>query len=678
MPSTRFQPSFSGGVLGPGLHGRIDVARYDVGLKIGRNVFVHPHGGVSNRPGLEFIAEVADHTKPHRLIPFERDEDEAHVLVFGGGKMKVIDNGAYVQSGGVDYEFTTGFTAATEADMDFTQIVDVLFLADHAIYPQKLSRFGLDNWSLSNVITSPVVAAPTGVTVTPKNTGTETYKYVVTPIVGGQEGEPSAVGSATTCERLDIAGAKNTITWTGTADEYNVYRGRNGVFGYIGFTKDKTFDDDNIAPDLETTPPEAANIWPSLEFYPSKVTLFSERLVFANNTQFPNRVFMSQPGDYENFRRSKTLRASDRIRMNLSGQKLSSIKGLLPLRELMVFTSGGEFTISSGDGTMSATNPIQTQYGYSGAWPIRPLVVDDTALFVDRTGRQVRDLRYAFEQDGYTGNDLTIFASHFFEGRRIVGWTFARSPASIVWVYLDDGTLLSLTYKREHQVWGWTEHDVGGAVESAATITTNGEDEVFFVVRRTIGGVTKRYIERLALREIDEAAPDDLFFVDSGVRYSGAATTTITGLGHLEGETVVALADGSVVENLTVSGGAVTLPRAASLVIVGLPYSAEIENLPPAIELQDAGNARGRPIKASRLFIQMEKTRGIKAAATAGPFQPLIQTVGDLAQPAPLFTGLADLRLSPDWNKDGTVRIRQDHPLPMTILGISPDLSVGR
>ena len=684
MPTARFQPSFAAGVLGPGLRGRMDIAKYDVALKVGKNVFIHAHGGVSNRAGTEFITEVMDSSKFHRLIPFTRDDDENYIMLMGDQEMQIIEAGAVIQDGGADYTPSTPFLSDSLVALDYVQSVDVMYFAHHAHFPQRMQRTGATTWTFGNLPVDPAISAPTGITVVPKNVPSDADEYVeftytVSPVVDGVEGFAAAGVTITDGTSLDEKGEENVIAWTGTADEYNVYRERNGVFGYIGFTGDLTFTDDNISPDLTYTPIEAAEIFESSDDYPAAVTLFQQRLVFANSINQPETVWMSQIGNFVNFTRSRILRDTDRIELDLSGEQVNRIKSMLQLRELLVFSSAGEFSVTGPNGVMTATNPIQTQYGYSGAANIKPLVVEDTALFVDRTGRSVRDLRYAFEQDGYTGNDLTIFASHFFENRIITGWGYAKNPFSVVWVHLDNGKLLSFTYKREHQVWAWCEHDIGGEVESIAAIPEGTEDAIYMIVKRNINGTVRRYVERIHPRDFDLGSPEDCFFVDCGLTYDGDATTSISGLSHLEGETLTALADGDVITDLVVSSGIVTLPRAASKVHIGFGYEAEIENLPPAIDLQDVGSARGRPIKASRLFLQLEKTRGIEACSSKrDKFAPFTQTAVDLALDIPLFTGMVDLQLYPDWNRDGTIVIRQRYPLPMTVLGISPALSVGR
>jgi len=680
MPTTRFQPSFAAGVLGPGLHGRIDVAKYDVGLKVGKNVFIHAHGGVSNRPGTEFIGEVMDSSKVHRLIPFTRDDDENYVMVMGDQEMKIIDNGAYLEtSPGVDYNPTTPFASSILFELDYVQSIDVMYFAHSSMVPQKMSRTAETTWTYADINVDPTLTAPTSVTVTPSSSGSNTYSYKISPVTDGVEGFPSAAGSNASCANLSVSGNSNEISWTGSgADEYSIYRERNGVYGYIGFTDATSFTDDNISPDLSTTPIEASGMFGSANNYPSHVTLFQQRLVFANSPNQPETIWMSRVGDFENFTKSRILKDDDRIELDITGSSVNRIRHLTQLRELMVFTSAGEFTVTGPNGVMLATNPIQTQYGYSGSAGVRPLVVEDTLLFVDRTGRGVRDLRYAFDQDGYTGNDLTIFARHFFEGKEIIEWAFQKNPYSVIWVCLDDGTLLSFTYKREHQVWAWTEHDVSGSVESITAIPEGNEDAVYMIVNRTINGSTKRYVERLHTRQFPSVTDPDCFFVDCGITYNSTATTTITGLSHLEGETVVALADGAVVEGITVSSGQVTLPAEASVVNIGLPYQAEIETLPPPIDLEGVGSARGRPHKASAIYVQLEDTRGIKIGPSSREMATLFFITDDLSEARPLYTGMERLQLHPDWNREGTIVVQQDNPLPMTILGISPEYSVGR
>lgn len=677
MPTSRFQPSFGGGVVGSALYGRIDTQKYDVALKVGRNCFIHVHGGVSNRAGTEFVAEVMDSSKRHRLLPFKRSQEENLVLVLGDSVMRIVDDGEWLMSGGAPYQISTPFNEARAQKLDFAQSVDVVYMTQNEVYPQKLSRNSEINWSFANLNINPSIAAPSDLAGTASDAGSETYKYKISAIVDGVEGLPSSEVSISS-DDLDVDGRKITLTWTAVSgQEYNIYKERNGVFGYIGFTEDGSFIDDNIGQDLTRTPVEPAERFQTSNDYPSVVNLFQQRLIVGGSINEPETIYPSRIGNYENFTRSRVLRADDSFVKSVTADGIAEVKSMLQLRELLIFTSSGEFSLTGPDGVLAATNPIETQFGYSGSRAVKPLVVEDTALFVDRTGRQVRDLRYAFEQDGYSGNDLTVFVPQYFRESRIAGWAFAKNPFSVVWAYLENGQLLSLTYKREHKVWAWCDHDLSGGLVEQITVIPEGDiDRVYLMVKRTINGQEKRYIERMDDREFVDV--EDAWFVDCGIKYEGAATTTITGLDHLEGETVSALADGNVEADLTVTGGQVTLQRAASKVIVGLPYYAEIENLSPAVELQDVGSARGRPISVNKINIQVERTRGIKAGHARDRLNEIVQTKADLSESIGMETNMISIQLFPNWNKQGTVIVRQDYPLPMTVLGISPEITIGR
>lgn len=678
MPTANLQPSFAGGLISPALHGRVDLARYDTGLATANNVFVHEYGGVSNRPGTEFIHEVVNSAVAHRLIPFALDDDDSLVLVFGNTTMQVITNGAVVQSGGSDYLVATPFTTAQSRDMDYAQSLDVMYFAQKLSYPTKVSRAANDSWTFSSVSPDPTLTSPTISSLVTGSSAapTRTYRYKVSAIIDGVESFPSAEYNIL-AKRLGVDNNAIEVYWGDVgADRYNIYRTLNQTYGFIGTSPSLGFFDDNYIADLTITPVEASGLWGAAGEYPRAVSMHQQRLIYGGSINQPETVWCSRVGDYENFTKSETTVASDRMEVDIAGVNLNTIEFFLPIQDLVIFTSGGEFTLTGDDGTLSATNPVIRKHSGAGISGPKPVLVNDTALFVDGSGTVVRDLRYALESDGYAGNNLSIFCPHIFKGRQVTDWAYASSPHSIVWVVLDNTDLVSFTYQREHQVWAWCEHDVGGAVESIASVPEGGVDGVYLLVQRTVNGSSKRYIERLHSRTFTEETPEDCFFVDCGLTYSGTAATSISGLDHLEGESVVALADGAYVPGLTVSSGSVTLPFAASKVHVGLPYTAEIETLPASIMLQDSGAARGRPHNITHAKVQLHKSRGVKMGHNE--LAPMPSDTTDLAGANDLRTGLFDVDLYPEWNPEGGIRIVQEYPLPMTVLGVVPEISIGR
>lgn len=692
-----YQPAFTAGELSPALHARIDLAKYASGLKTARNLFIHPHGGASNRPGLEFLGEVKDSADRARLIPFQFNTEQTYVLEFGDLYMRVWKDGGIILSGSLPYELVTPYAHTAVGEIVICQEADVMYLChpDHAVH--KLERLAEDNWTLTEVTFAPSIMPPTGVAAFRGVSDNQddpdyletTYRYKVSAVSdGGEESPPSAEAS---CQNdLKFAGNTNIISWPALsgAARYIVYKYDGGSFGYIGGTDGLEFTDQNIAPDLADSPQTARNPFVGAGNYPRCATFIEQRLAFASSKNEPQAVWMSQSGNYENFGYSTPVaKASDAVTFRIRARQLNEIRALLPVKGLMLLTSGSEWLVSGGSNSDAITPSairIDNQ-GYRGAARVQPVVVGNVVLFPQARGGVIRDFSYDFTVDGFVGNDLTIMARHLFKGREIVAWAYAQAPNSIVWVVLDDGSLVSLTYMKEHDVWGWTRQDsaAGAVFEDVAVIAEGSEDVPYFIVRRTIGGTTRRYLERLHSREFEEV--EDAFFVDCGLTYTGAPVATFSGLGHLEGQEVVALADGNVARNLTVAGGSVTLPFAASKVHIGLPYEAMLETLDLDLgSVRGLGTVQGRMKSIAEVTLRVEDTRGI----FVGPYdderdgkhlveyrQRATEAWNEAIQ---LYTG--DLRITTpwDWNTHGNVVVKQFDPLPMSILAIMPDVTLGR
>ncbi len=691
-----YQPSFTAGVLSPALHARTDLAKYASGLKAGKNVFIHPHGGASNRAGLEFINTVKNETGGFvRLIPFQFSNDQTCVLEFGNLYMRVYKNGAQVISGGSAYEIATPYTSEQLRDIVIAQEADVMYLAHPSHAPRKLSRFADDDWVLSVVSFQPSVVAPTGVNALahvstagqPGYFGT-VYRYRVSSIseTSSEESLPSSITEV--INDLSIATGVNRVAWSAVsgASRYIIYKEDNGVYGYIGGTTSLQFDDENIAPDLADTPQIGRNPFDGAGKYPSCVSFAEQRLVFAATVQDPQAVWMSQSASYENFGYSQPSKASDAVTFRIKARQVNEIRAILPLKAMMLLTSAAEWLVSGGsqsDAITPSAIRIDNQ-GYRGCSKLQPVVVGNTVLFPQARGGVVRDFSYEFANDSYTGKDLTIMARHFFEGHRIVSWAYSQAPNSIVWAVLDTGKLLSLTYIKEHDIWGWTEHATQDGVFEDVVVVAEGEEDVpYFVVRRNVNGAWRRYIERLHTRAMADVT--DAFFVDSGLSYAGSPVTTLSGLGHLEGKTLTALADGNVVRGLTVSGGSVTLPVAASKIHIGLGYDALLETLNLDLgAVQGLGTVQGRNKSVANVVLRVENTRGIWVGPyddtrESGKLIEYKQRAGEAWGAAiKLLTG--DLEITPywDWNKAGSIVIKQFDPLPMTILAIMPDIVIAK
>lgn len=447
------------------------------------------------------------------------------------------------------------------------------------------------------------------------------------------------------------------------------------VYGLVKITAytSPTVVDGTIVKVLEstaTTPLWSEGAWSDVRGYPRAVTFHEQRLVFGGTDHQAQTIWGSVVGDYENFAYG-TL-DTDAYNYTIGAKERNAIQWLSSHTALLIGTAGGEWVMSSGDDVnpISPTNVVakrQSNYGSSG---IGALLVNDVTLFIQRQASRVREMTYALQSDRYVAADLTLLAEHITEGG-VLQIAYQQQRNSIVWGVTADGKLIGLTYEREQSVVGWHRHVTDGTFESVATVYGAGEDEVWLVVNRTIGGVTKRYIERF--NPVDWSAKEDAFFVDSGLSYSGAPAGTFSGLDHLEGKTVSILGDGAVFPDQVVSGGAVTLPggQTVSKAHIGLPFTTIIE--PMRLDVDNiVGITQGQTKRISELNLRFLNTLGCKVGDTLAGVRAL--SFRDTAMPMdaspPLFTGDKQYEFDGDFDYDVPVFIVQDQPLPLTLLAI--------
>ncbi|MEO1029597.1 MAG: hypothetical protein AAFX02_11150, partial [Pseudomonadota bacterium] len=227
---------------------------------------------------------------------------------------------------------------------------------------------------------------------------------------------------------------------------------------------------------------------------------------------------------------------------------------------------------------------------------------------------------------------------------------------------------------REHQLSAWHRHETDGRFESVAKAGDQFEDRVYFTVVRQIEGQDRRYIECMETRFFEDQR--DAFFVDSGLSHKGELISLLGGLWHLEGKEVAIFADGHVLPRRLVSNGCVKIDLPASSVSVGLPFEGEIETL----EL-NAPTERGPILKQyrrlGRVFLQVDKTRGIYLANRDGPLEELKERQSEAyGEPNPPMSGLIEVVPSSDWARTARVRIVSPDPLPFEVLSIMPEVEI--
>lgn len=513
----------------------------------------------------------------------------------------------------------------------------------------------------------------------------KTYAYVVAAVnASGTESLASAETSLTVKSLSQTGGVRLTWDTVPEAEYYRVYKDPSvgtGIYGWIGDSNNNSFDDYNIAPITSDAPPSDRQPFTGVDNKPSAVTYYQQRQVFANTGNEPQSTYTTQVNNFNSLRTSNPARDDDAVTFTIAAQQVNEIRHLLPLDSLILLTSGGEWIMTEGQDRVLTPSTIGVRIqSYNGSSVVPPVVINSTALYLQEKGARLRDLGYEFSSDKYTGNDLSLMSEHLFEGKQITAMAHAAEPYSIVWCVRDDGVMLGLTYQREHQVWGWHQHSTQGEFESVASITEGTRDAVYVIVKRNVQGSIVRYVERLEQRESVNA--EDCFYVDSGLTYDGTPVTVISGLTHLEGETVSILADGYVVPDQVITAGQITLERAASKVHVGLSYLPMIETLD--IDTPTASQTiKSQSVSVSKVTIEVEGSRG----GFVGPRQdndsppPMTEIKprfdSDNYDPIALKTYKQEVFIQPQWSKGGGVRIEQRVPLPMTILSVIPQIDVG-
>ena len=656
--------NFTGGELSPRLDGRNDLQKYPTGCKTLENMIIFPHGSAARRSGTQFVAEVKDSSKETRLIPFEFSTTQTYMLEFGNQYIRFYKDNGQILSGGSAYEISSPYLEAELFDIKFAQSADVMYIC-HPNHPvQKLSRTGHTSWTLADVVftNGPFM-----------DHNIETTTMTASHTNAGQTG---------TLTLSSTTGVNSNQGWLST-DVGRLVHMLDGHVKITGYTS-STVVDIEVLTDISNgsaTTDFALGSFSDTTGHPSCVTFFEQRLVFAATLSQPQTLFFSKSGDYENMDDGyhETVADDDAIIYTIASNQVNAIRFMTATRTLIIGTAGGEFAVSGGgtDIAITPTNILIKKQSNNGAANVDALAVGNATLFLQRARRKLRELAYNFDVDGYVAPDLTILAEHISEGG-FKQLSYQQEPNQIIWGVRNDGQLIGLTYQREQQVVAWHRHIFGGSAvcESVATIPTDdSEYQTWVINKRTINGATKRYVEYIHQYDFDETDDTSFNFLDSQLSYDGSPATTISGLSHLEGETVSVLADGATHPDKVVSSGSITLDRSASKVKVGLGYTSLLQTM-----RIDAGSQNGTSqSKTKRIYeitARLYESIGVEIGPDLDNMEriPFRSSANAMDSGINVFTGDKEIEFRGNYETDGFIFVRQTQPLPLTILSLYPKL----
>jgi len=409
--------------------------------------------------------------------------------------------------------------------------------------------------------------------------------------------------------------------------------------------------------------------WGDHNEYPRFVSLWKERLVFAGLRD----VWLSKSAEYEKFAPDEFNEqvAESAVNIRLQSRDNNAIRWMEAGVALFVGTADAEFVIAPAStsnpyGPTNSTVDARSAYGGSG---VRALKVGKSVFFVEKNQRRVREIVFD-EATAYSASDRTLLAEHI-TSPGVTWMVHQRHPWSVVWAGLTDGGLIGYTHEPDQQVFGWHRHPQSGVVESATVIPSpdGSKDDVFFCVRRG----SARYLEFLEALLPADGDQEDAFHVDCGLTYDGAAATTISGLDHLEGETVKVLADGATHPDRTVSGGAITLAAPAEVVHVGLGYVGRIR--PMRLDAGSAdGTAQTKTKRLGKCSVRLYRSLGGRMGSTWNDLEEIQYRTPSMPMdsPPPLYTGDKSVTLNSGYETDGYICVEQHQPLPMTVVALYP------
>jgi len=658
--------NFTGGEASPYFNGRTDQSRYYNSSQICENFLCLALGPAERRGGTRFIAEVKDSTQRGRAINFEFSDEQAYIIEAGNLYFRFYMNkGQILTGGGAIYEIATPYKTADIPLLKWCQSNDVMYVVHPKYGPRKLTRTGHAAWTLTAI------------------------DFIDGPYLDENVTTTTMIPSATNGANITITASAVTGINRGlgfqAGDVGRLIRIKNGAA--YGYAKITTVDSaTQVHADVKTAfaATTAATtwrmgLWSDYAGWPGSDTFHEERLCFGSSTvERPQRIDGSKTGDFENFTPGTT--DGDPLAFSLGFDRVAKISWLASMRVLVAGTRGAEFIIQAdtASSALTPTNAKARPHTRRRCANIMPVLIDDAAVFLQLLGRKIMKEQYSFETDSYKAEDLTLLAEQATRPG-IVEMAYQSEPFSIIWAVRSDGQLAACTHIAEQQVTAWHRHILGGDafVESVATIPgSGGSDEVWLIVRRTINGQVKRYVEVLEDPLPLGGNQADAFYVDCGLSYSdpNVAVTELTGLDHLEGETVQILTDGAVHPEKQVVGGKVELDYPANTVHVGLQFVSRLKPMP--LEAGQAeGTAQGKTKIISKVIVRMLRSLLGWLGRDDVNREPVNQDRdpdAPMDHPMPLLSGDNVVDFPGDYDTTGDMMIVQDQPLPMTVLSLYP------
>lgn len=677
----QYQASFSIGEIDPLLYGRLDLQQYYQSVSSAKNVIFEPQGGFSRRPGLKFLLDLTPHgaANSHHLVPFEFSSTQSFMIVMTAVNNQTTIRMHFFQQGtlltningsGNNYiDFSVGTLYATStfdlAKLSFTQSADTLICVHPNFVPFKVVRGGTNTtWTATSLASDLTVPKHAFSLSTSSPSGTIT---------------PSAVdGTVTITASSSIFSSSNVDQFIEIDNGF----GRARITRFNSATEVEAmveipfFDTDATSNFILETGYEDA--WSNSRGWPFTATFHEGRLYFGGSASLPSSLFGSKVGDFFNFKAAEGL-DDDAIKITLATDSVNTVTGLRSGRDLQIFTTGAEFFIPQGDlDPITPANVVAKSSTKRGAKPfIKPQAAEGGTLFIQRSGKAIRELLFSDVELSYVANNISLLASHLLVDPQKMALRSATDTTEgdlFLIVNGEDTTgYRAASLQHAGQIAAFMLNK-GQNIVAPSHLVTDGTfkdiavdiDDIYTIVKRTIGGATKFYLEIF----------DEDFTTDSAVQtLTGFSGNTYGGHSHIEGKTAKIIRDDIVDADQVVSSGNVTAGgQPTTYLEAGLDYAVEVKTNPVELRLP-SGVVAGQRKRILEVTPNMYLTQNLALNGHALPLQTIaLSGAGGVSA----FTGKKKTPGFLGYSRDAQITITQTQPVFFTLLSLDYKVSVGQ
>ena len=417
--------------------------------------------------------------------------------------------------------------------------------------------------------------------------------------------------------------------------------------------------------------------------YPSAVTQFDQRRIFAGSNASPLKVWMTNAGQQSLMMYHLPVLSDDRIELTAVASDADKIKHAVALDSLILFTGSSELRVYTQNSDALAPDSVAVRaQSYEGANNCQPVIANSSVIYAASRGGHIRALQYTYQSSGYDSNDMSLLASHLFNGYEIKDLTLSKAPERIVWCVSSSGKLLGFTFYPDQNIAAWHQHTTDGVFESCCAVSEGNEDHLYVVVRRQINGQWLRYIERLSnITYSNDTASRQLdSYIDTEVNNNTRALTlsdsgmVLTGLNHLEGKTVVAVVDGVPQPEATVTNGQITIDVTGNVIAVGIPYKSILHTVPLTAQAQ--GRLQGSVKNVSEIFLRIAHNGDVFAGRYPdGELFPCKTKDWEFKRQTS-ESKIVRLSIDGNWDYQGQYAIEHRNALPLEIQAITANVNI--